>query len=514
MPTAALLTVLAYSVLPFAGFLNENKQQGIGMGTLIPYVLVVALPAIFVVLAVKLRKGREAAERAAVVVAACLFVFFNFHNLGKVLNRADLTDHELEIWASVFLAAIAVAYVLAKRPWIRLYVLVGGLLLVAIPIGQYASFRFTGSDGIEAVSHAQIPPGDRPGSAAERPNVYFFVLDGYGRNDQLLKHLDFDNGAFTRGLSRRGFHVGEQSYASYSATHLSIASTLEMDYLVTEGQEVSPDRDAFYRMLRGENETVRGFRALGYRYVVAPPGYWPGTRCSEIEDVCVEPLDGPGLLGGFGETEWAVMALTPLANAAQRWVPGAGVGPYNEPGHLLDALEKEGLREPYFVFSHMMNPHPPYRYHADCSLRDSESDPEAFGEGRYLEHRYVDMLQCANKLMRRAVDRIIRRDPGAIIILQGDHGTAFTAGPDRAVSDWSREHVQERFSPLNAIRLPKRCRGSLNDSLALINTFPTVFACVRGKGPKLLPFKAYVTNENAGDVRSVLDKVQVSGLTP
>ena len=500
LPIAALLTALVYAVLPFADFLNDNRRQGVDLGTVAPYALLVALPALAMVLAANLRKGVERAERVAVTFAAALFVFFNFRNLQKVLDRASLSALELEVWAVVFVAVTGLAYVFAARPLVRRYVLIAGLILLVVPMVQYTSFRLTEAGATNELESPQATAGSSGGGLGERPNIYFFVLDGYARDDQLAEQLGFDNRAFTSALEDTGFQVAQDSHASYPSTHLSIASTLEMRYLVTEDGEVSPDREDFYRVLRGENATVRSLRKLGYRYAVAPPGYWPGTRCSGIEDLCVDPIDGPGVLGGLGETDWAVMGMTPLAEAARRWVPDAGAGPYNEPDNVLDALREARLREPYFVYSHMMNPHPPYRYHPDCSSREVESGLED-----WFEKPYLAMVRCANRLMSEAVERIVRRDPGAVIVIQGDHGTAFSVDTDQEVSAWSASQVEERLSPLNAVRLPEGCRGSLGDALALVNTLRTVLACVRDEPPDLVPFEAYVTNEDSGEVRRVTE---------
>jgi len=43
---------------------------------------------------------------------------------------------------------------------------------------------------------------DRP-----RPDIYYIVLDGYGRSDRLEEYFGYDNSAFTAALAERGFHV-------------------------------------------------------------------------------------------------------------------------------------------------------------------------------------------------------------------------------------------------------------------------------------------------------------------
>jgi hypothetical protein len=53
------------------------------------------------------------------------------------------------------------------------------------------------------------------------------------------------------------------------------------------------------------------------------------------------------------------------------------------------------------------------------------------------------------------LQKIIRADAGALIILQSDHGTAFRGQFEKPDTDWSEADLRERFANLNALRLPE-----------------------------------------------------------
>ena len=495
MSRTALALVVAYALLPFAGLLNENREQGVRAADLLPHFLIALLPALLAVLAVAAWRGRAAGDRAAVVVAAGLFVFFHFHTVASGLGQLGVRTFSAQLlaWTVAFLAAVCVAYAADRRTPVRRYMLAVGLALVALSAVQYASAALTSaSDANEAAPPAAAPAP----AAAERPNVYFFLLDGYGRRDLLAEQLGFDNGPFVERLASRGFDVASRAIANYPHTHLSLSSTLDMRYLVEDASDLD---DRYRSRLDGHNGTVRQLRALGYRYALAPDGSWDGLGCSGAEDLCIEPRDGPGLGGRLRETDWAVLNLTPLGGTAQRLLPGGIGGPYTTPERLVDGLEDERLPEPYFAFNHTVSPHPPYRFTPDCGIKEVRH----LFSAAWNRRSYLDNLRCVNTTTLAAVDRIVRRDPTAIVVVQGDHGTAFELNVGKRASDWTADDMRERFPVLSAIRAPARCRASLPNDLTLVNTFRLVLACIRGDEPELLDDRAYVARYREGGVAEV-----------
>src|SRR5687768_3708765 len=74
---------------------------------------------------------------------------------------------------------------------------------------------------------------------AIKRDIYYIVLDGYARSDILEEMFAFDNSEFIRNLQDTGFFVPDSSRSNYPATPLSIASTLNMDYI----QSLAPALD-------------------------------------------------------------------------------------------------------------------------------------------------------------------------------------------------------------------------------------------------------------------------------
>ncbi len=146
-------------------------------------------------------------------------------------------------------------------------------------------------------------------SMPDAPDIYFIVLDGYARADVLAEHYAFDNGPFVRGLEQRGFQVADASRSNYNWTFLSLASTLNMDYLpeLLDGalDPKGTDREQAYRLLR-DNRAAEFLRTRGYRYVHLQ-STWGGTGSNPFADEflpCGEGLMRDDFLLAVEEVSW------------------------------------------------------------------------------------------------------------------------------------------------------------------------------------------------------------------
>lgn len=72
----------------------------------------------------------------------------------------------------------------------------------------------------------------------ERPDIYYIILDGYGRADMLDSVYGYDNSSFIKALEERGFIVPRNSRSNYPQTPLSLSSSLNMQYLDTLASEM------------------------------------------------------------------------------------------------------------------------------------------------------------------------------------------------------------------------------------------------------------------------------------
>ena len=83
--------------------------------------------------------------------------------------------------------------------------------------------------------------------------------------------------------------------------------------------------------------------------------------------------------------------------------------------------------------------------------------------------------------MRQDVEAIINCDPGAIVVVGGDHGPYLTKNchPDLtgySTSEISRLDIQSRFGTFLAIRWPTEDFSEYDDITVIQDLFPAIFA--------------------------------------
>ena len=326
-------------------------------------------------------------------------------------------------------------------------------------------------------------------SDTDLPDIYYVILDGYGRRDVLQEHYGFDNSEFIEGLTDRGFFVAEQSHSNYVQTSLSIASALNMEYvnfLANSGAEI---RSPAYRMV--DDSRLRGIlEREGYKTVnISSPALF--TQLADY-DVFLSP--GKSSLSQFERLLISTSAVAPLLRDGDLLLPGY----HSHRGYTLFAFdqlpEAAKVPGPKFVFVHIVAPHPPFVFDAlgnpiqparTYLLNDASGFPGSKQE--YIDG-YINQVRFVNSRTLRAVDAILQNsDHPAIILLQGDHGP----GAYTNLFDIEKSCHRERGSILNAYYFPDRQYGLLSSDITPVNTFRVILDQYFDAGLPLLENRTY-----------------------
>jgi hypothetical protein len=417
------------------------------------------------------------------VVCASLFAFFSWSAL-------------LELGESLSIGLIVAVLVLVLLVWaawrfgwsrgfqVSLAAVAVGLLAAPVP----ALLAWYTGDPVEIVAPAGIY-GAAPLDGA--PDVYFVILDGYGRGDVLEQVYGFSNDVFIEELARRGFQVPERSHANYSSTASSVSSTLAMEYLVDPG--TTPDYrfvQALHDVIGGANPVVRTLTNSGYHYSHIEGG-WDGARCGPNVDTCYRA-------SFLDEAMWTLVGRTPVAPIAENWF-----------GHAfalnglrsLEGLAEEAATErsaPRFVFGHVLLPHPPITVDASCTVRPEPQPGGPAVGARFLigtpeldgrRAGYVEQVECVNDEILRFLDEL---DDDAVVFITGDHGPDSFGQMKLAPDDWTEADIRERLAVLSAYRLPSGCSSSVAEDQDLINGMRIVLGCLVEDELPAQPVHSYI----------------------
>jgi hypothetical protein len=115
-------------------------------------------------------------------------------------------------------------------------------------------------------------------------DIYYIVLDAYGRSDTLLNILGYDNSAFLHKLEDMGFYIVDCAQSNYSKTDLSLSSTLNMQYVTVLDSTLTPDntdRVPLWNLIK-DNQVKLFFRELGYSIVAFETGF-DFTHLNEVD---------------------------------------------------------------------------------------------------------------------------------------------------------------------------------------------------------------------------------------
>jgi hypothetical protein len=432
-------------------------------------------------------------DKAALLTTLMLVLFFSYGHVYNFLKLAPVGSVSLgrhRLLAPLWLGASVVSILWVKRTarslqtWNRLLNLVAIVALV-LPIAQIGLFFgrvLTASAETPAqvnISGLHLPSNQPP------PDVYYIILDAYARDDTLKAEFDLEITPFLSQLETMGFYVARCAQSNYVQTQLSLASSLNMDYLQALDPKYSPGQTSRVGMeeLIHHSAVRKAFESLGYQIVAFETGF-KGTQWEDA-DVYLSPSSDVfhAMQIAGGPNGFEVMLLR--TSAGLLLSDGVNVLPkflqpdFDNPRKIhrdLILYDLEQLSElpdrpgQKFVFAHLVIPHPPYVFGPNGEFTDTDID---------YERGYRDQVIYLNKRLLELLPRMIASSPTPpVIILQGDHG-----------SIGSKPNT--RTTIFNAYYLPGGSAQALHDDISPVNTFRVVFNTLFGGNYSLLDDVSY-----------------------
>jgi len=323
----------------------------------------------------------------------------------------------------------------------------------------------------------------------DMPDIYYIILDGYARADVLQDTYGFDNSEFVSALTERGFHITDTGHSNYMQTSLSLASSMNLEYVNFLAEVKNENRAPAYEMI--ESSRLRTtLDEAGYQTInIASPVLFTQLRGF---DQYLAP--GNTHLTEFEKLLISITSIAPLVKDSDILIPS-----YQSHRvytlYTFDMLGRVATTEgPKFVFTHVVGPHPPFVFDSQGSPVQSDrpyvmSDASGFpGTREEYITGYISEMQYINSLTLQAVDAILQNSPHPpVIIIQGDHG------PGAFTNLFAIENTcnRERGSILNAYYFPDQNYAAIPSDITPVNTFRVILNEYFGADLPMLENRVY-----------------------
>ena len=325
-------------------------------------------------------------------------------------------------------------------------------------------------------------------ATADAPDIYYIILDGYGRQDFLAREYGFDNTEFLDSLRNKGFYVAPNSRANYPWTLPSLTSSLNFAYLSEAlGNQLATYTDRrFIREFLQQNRTLQHLRTAGYSTVAFASEYYEADL-RHVDRTIAEPWFPNSFQIG-------VLQMTPLPTILHH----LGKSPLYDLHRTRILYTIENLPEiadlpsPKFVFAHIYFAHDPFVFgpNGERVYREwAYTWRQVPGESRDESIKaYTMQVTYLNRRLDAALERLLEKsDKTPIILIQGDHGPSSRTN----LASLAETDIHERYGILNAYLLPGGGEKRLYDSISPVNSFRVVFNHYFGTTYPLLDDKSY-----------------------
>src|SRR5690606_3656484 len=209
-------------------------------------------------------------------------------------------------------------------------------------------------------------------------------------------------------LQERGFFISQDSFSNYAVTTLSLASSLNMDYL----QNLSPNlaaqpADLAYeipKQMIEHNQVMTLLQSMGYRFIFLGSGKGisqenrfadQDIRCGTIDETVGRIIQSTLIWPVADQLEWMARDDRRQRLCAFETVAGLAAMPGRK-----------------FVFAHILAPHAPFLFDAQGNpLREQRSSPEE------TKAHYINQMIFINGQVEEMVDRLLAESAVEPIII-------------------------------------------------------------------------------------------------
>ena len=325
-----------------------------------------------------------------------------------------------------------------------------------------------------------------PGASAEKPNVYHIILDEYTDNEILTKKFGYNNEKFLEFLNNNGFYMHDKLFSTFGGTVKELNVILNMEY-PKKLRWMSEDYESL-----NNNKVMSIFSNQDYS-VIETNSMMRWKNFSDVDTkLCYDT--------NFINSEFLdqVLGKSIIRYFLEKYQQDTRRDTVRCTFDVLNeiTLKTDG---PKYVFSHVYVPHPPFLFgpngenvipdRREISGLQSWENPQG----------YVNQLIYATNEITVVIKNIVKNDPNAIIIVQGDTGTLTGTN----ISKKTMKEIYQAHSILYAVRIPD---VEDSDYMIPVNTYRIIFNNYFNMNYDYLEYHGYLVH-NDSDMEDITKKL-------
>lgn len=478
-------------LLPFLNFINNNIQEiDIIIGKSF-FFLIFFLFLLLITLAKILSlifKKKINFYNSLLISVLTYWIFFN-HNTFKITikaiyNNFGLQDFfnkfefdffsEISLLLIIFLSIYFAVLIYKNNYFFKNFLYIFFYLNFIVIIFQIVSYHFKSNNYENIAKKDEIIFVDY--LKKDKPNIYFFILDGMMPIKEFSKYYKIDTQNFLNHVKKNEYLYLNNTKNIYNNTKHSLSAIFYLDEIFDNQNKLKEKAKILYPSLLRQNnvsDLLNNLYAIDYEFKWAGNffAYCPKFNLRYCLNSNKKKIIDYYLYINFFKQTPLLQTVYNLSRIFNYDLNKYFFYRINDGiGRLTEFLENKDTKlandKSTFYFIHHMSPHWPYITSKDCSYK--------FFPGKVNYEGYKEAYLCNLTKIKKFTDYINQIDPNSIVIFQSDHSWQMSAGTESARNIFS------------LIKIPNDCQYNQDTNLNNVNVLRLVLSCITGNNPKFL----------------------------
>mgnify|MGYP001411636710 FL=1 len=431
-----------------------------------------AIVSVSIIIWIVIRKIIKNSNKAALITGVGVVFFFYFGYVqdalkGILVSNIPVNKTSILVPISIIIFIILTVYFIKSKNNFESIIKIANVVSITLILVVCVQFII-------------------PGASAEKPNVYHIILDEYTDNEILTKKFGYNNEKFLEFLNNNGFYMHDKLFSTFGGTVKELNVILNMEY-PKKLRWMSEDYESL-----NNNKVMSIFSNQNYS-IIETNSMMRWKNFSDVDTkLCYDT--------NFINSEFLdqVLGKSIIRYFLEKYQQDTRRDTVRCTFNVLNeiTLKTDG---PKYVFSHVYVPHPPFLFgpngenvipdHREISGLQSWENPQG----------YVNQLIYATNEITVVIKNIVKNDPNAIIIVQGDTGTL--TGAD--ISKKTMKEIYQAHSILYAVRIPD---VEDSDYMIPVNTYRIIFNNYFNMNYDYLEYHSYLVH-NDSDMEDITKKL-------